>query len=197
MSWIDNPDPEAAQGRLRKLYDAVRGPRGQVDRVLQAHGLRPHTLEGHLALYKATLHHPGNLLPGWLLEAIGVYVSVLNGCRYCVEHHAVGMARRLGDDDRAEAIRAALEARQPEEALDEAHAALLRYAEELTLRPAELSRESVEALRDHGFDDGEILEANQVAAYFAYVNRTVLGLGVEIGDEDLGLAPSGDDLRHR
>ena len=197
MTWIDSPDPEAAEGRLRKLYDAVRGPRGQVDRVLQAHGLRPHTLEGHLALYKATLHHPGNRLPGWLLEAIGVYVSVLNGCRYCVEHHAVGMARRLGEGERAAAIRAALEAGRPEEALDEAHAALMRYAEELTRRPDRLTRATVDALRDHGFDDGEILEANQVAAYFAYVNRTVLGLGVEIGDEALGLAPSGDDLHHR
>ena len=33
------------------------------------------------------------------------------------------------------------------------------------------------ALREAGWDDGEILEINQVCAYFAYANRTVLGLG--------------------
>ena len=32
-------------------------------------------------------------------------------------------------------------------------------------------------------DNGEILEVNQVAGYFAYANRTVLGLGVTLKDE--------------
>ncbi len=38
----------------------------------------------------------------------------------------------------------------------------------------------VEELRSNGLSDGEILELNQVAAYFNYVNRTVLGLGVSL-----------------
>jgi uncharacterized protein YciW len=33
-------------------------------------------------------------------------------------------------------------------------------------------------MRAAGLTDGEILEVNQVAAYFAYANRTVSGLGV-------------------
>jgi hypothetical protein len=45
-----------------------------------------------------------------------------------------------------------------------------------------------------GFDDGEILEINQVAAYFSYANRTVSGLGVNIAGETLGQSPeTGDD----
>ena len=39
-------------------------------------------------------------------------------------------------------------------------------------------------------EDGEILEANQVIAYFQYANRTVTGLGVFHAGEMLGLAPS-------
>ena len=38
-------------------------------------------------------------------------------------------------------------------------------------------------------DDGEILEINQVAAYFAYANRTVLGLGINTEGDDIGLSP--------
>ena len=37
---------------------------------------------------------------------------------------------------------------------------------------------------------GDIREVNQVAAYFAYANRTVLGLGVTTAGEVLGLSPS-------
>ena len=45
-------------------------------------------------------------------------------------------------------------------------------------------------LRAAGLDDGEILEVNQVTSYFAYVNRTVLGLGVTAEGDVLGLSPN-------
>jgi uncharacterized protein YciW len=48
-------------------------------------------------------------------------------------------------------------------------------------------------LRSAGFDDGEILEVNQVVSYFAYANRMVLGLGVNTGGDVLGLSPSSGD----
>lgn len=58
--------------------------------------------------------------------------------------------------------------------------ALLGYAILLTRRPSRVTREALEALREAGLDDGEILDANQVVAYFAYVNRVADGLGVEL-----------------
>jgi alkylhydroperoxidase family enzyme len=77
----------------------------------------------------------------------------------------------------------------------------MRYAERLTNEPAALGEAHIEALRAAGLDDGQILEANQVIAYFAYANRTVLGLGVTTGGEVLGLSPANagdpDDWRHR
>ena len=45
-------------------------------------------------------------------------------------------------------------------------------------------------LRDHGYEDGAILEINQVTAYFNYANRTVLGLGVTTDGDILGLSPN-------
>jgi len=50
-------------------------------------------------------------------------------------------------------------------------------------------------LRDGGYNDGEILEANQVIAYFNYANRTVLGLGISLDGEKLGLSPNNIDNR--
>ncbi len=200
MSWIETVGDAEASGRLRVLYDRVRGPGGQIDNILRLHGLRPHTLEGHMALYKSVLHHSGNRLPVWLLETIGVHVSLLNDCDYCVEHHFAGLRRLLADDERAKAIREALESGRFDELFGPREAAALRYAEKLTRAPESIRARDVESLRETGLDDGEILEVNQVASYFAYANRTVLGLGGTTEGEVLGLSPSGsddpDDWRH-
>lgn len=191
MNWIETIAYKESAGRLRALYDRLKGPGDYVDNILEAHSLRPHTLEGHMALYKNVLHHSGNRLPKWLLEALGVYVSLLNGCAYCVEHHFAGFHRLLGgDDSRANAIREALTRDAPEEMFEGRELAAFQYARELTRNPAAIREPALTAMRDAGMDDGEILEVNQVVSYFAYANRTVLGLGVTIDGDILGLSPS-------
>ena len=194
MAWIDTVAYDDADARLRKLYDRVTGPNRNVDNIMMMHSLRPHTMEGHMAIYKATIHHSGNALPKWVLETIGVWVSSLNACAYCVEHHFAGLRRLLADDERADAIRSAIEARTPENApLDPAHIEALLYAKVLTLSPQDMAEDQVRDLRDHGLSDGEILEINQVTAYFNYANRTVLGLGCSLDGDDLGLSPNNSD----
>jgi uncharacterized peroxidase-related enzyme len=143
-----------------------------------------------MALYKAALHHPGNRLPGWFLEAIGVLVSRLNECDYCDEHHTAGMQRLLGPDSgRFDALSAALDRESFGDPFTKMEQSALSYARKLTLSPGDVSDNDIEALRSSGFSDGEILELNQVAAYFSYANRTVTGLGVEAENETLGLSP--------
>lgn len=61
--------------------------------------------------------------------------------------------------------------------------AMLDYASKLTLAPAAVSSDDVEALRAHGFTDTAILDICQVVAYYNYVNRLADGLGVELEDE--------------
>lgn len=194
MAWIKTVPYAESTGRLRQLYDRVKGPDDNVDNILMAHSLRPHTLEGHMAIYKYVLHHSANRVPKWLLETIGVWVSLLNRCSYCVDHHFAGLRRLLGDDARAQAIRGALDTGRIEEApLAPREHLALRYAEQLTRDPAGVAREMVEELRRAGYEDGEILEINQVAAYFSYANRTVLGLGCTTDGDVLGLSPNNSD----
>jgi uncharacterized peroxidase-related enzyme len=193
MTWIRTIAYSEATGRLRKLYDRVKGPDDNVDNIMMAHSLRPHTMEGHMHIYKYVLHHSGNKLPKWLLEALGVYVSTLNGCDYCIEHHFAGLARLLGHPERAAAIRAAFEADTPEAAFSGRDLAALRYARRLTLAPKTVSEGDIEAMRETGLEDGEVLEINQVVAYFNYANRTVHGLGVNVDGDILGLSPGDSD----
>ena len=189
MTWIATISYENAEGALKKLYDRIKGPDNNVDNIMLAHSLRPHSMEGHMALYKYVLHHPRNVLPKSYLEIIGVYVSLLNDCRYCIDNHYDGLLRLLKDDERGAAIRAALDASDPGAAFEGKDLAGLVYVEKLTVNAASISQADIEAMRDAGFDDGEILEINQVASYFAYANRMVLGLGINTDGDIIGLSP--------
>jgi uncharacterized peroxidase-related enzyme len=194
MSWINTISYDDAKGRLRKLYDRVKGPDNNVDNIMMAHSLRPHSMEGHMALYKYVLHHSGNEQPKWFLETLGVWVSSLNKCAYCVDHHFAGLKRLLDDDERAAEIRSAINEREVEaQPLTDAQKAAMRYARVLTLDPSSLTKASIDEMRDAGFNDGEILEINQVCAYFSYANRTVLGLGCNTDGDIIGLSPGNSD----
>ncbi len=201
MTWITTIEYEDATGRVKQLYDRIKGPDNNVDNIMMAHSLRPHTMEGHMALYKSVIHHPRNTLPKWLLEAVGVYVSLLNDCEYCIEHHYAGMKRLLDNDERSSEIRRSLEADAPALAFAGRELAALEYSAKLTRSPSEISPQELGALRNAGLEDGEILEVNQVAAYFGYANRTVLGLGIDAEGDMLGLSPSDgeglDNWSHR
>jgi uncharacterized peroxidase-related enzyme len=189
MTWIETVSYPDSDGELRELYDRIKGPDDNVDNIMLAHSLRPHSMRGHMTLYKYVLHHPRNTLSKAYLETIGVYVSSLNNCEYCVEHHFAGMARLIGDSERAAAIRLALEARTPEDAFEGAELAGLKYAAQLTTAADSLTADDLASLRAAGLDDGQILEINQVTAYFAYANRTVLGLGIGTAGDIIGLSP--------
>ena len=66
---------------------------------------------------------------------------------------------------------------------------MLRYVRKLTQAPQFIVEEDIRAARAAGADDGEILEANQVCAYFNYSNRLLNGLGVSTEGDVLGLSP--------
>jgi uncharacterized peroxidase-related enzyme len=190
MTWIATIPFEKATGRLKTLYERIAGPGNAIDNIMLAHSLRPHSMEGHMALYKHVLHHSGNTLPKWFLETLGVWVSGLNGCDYCVEHHFSGMKRLLRDDGRADRLRAGMTARDIDAMpLEPAERVAMRYARKLTETPQDMVEGDVICLRDAGYDDGQILEINQVVSYFCYANRTVLGLGCSTEGDIIGLSP--------
>jgi uncharacterized peroxidase-related enzyme len=191
--WIDHVPYERSEGYLRTLYDRVKGPGGAIDNVMKVHSLRPHTMEGHSALYKSVLHHTGNTLPVWFLECLGIYTSLANRCDYSVAHHYAGLRRLVADEGKADRIYTALARGKPEEAFAGKELALLRYVRKLTLSPGDMKDSDIAALRGAGADDGEILEANQVSAYFNYSNRLLNGLGVTTKGDVLGLSPPNTD----
>jgi uncharacterized peroxidase-related enzyme len=190
MSWIKTIDYLNADSNLKRIYNRVKGPNNNVDNVLSIHSLRPHTLVGHMTLYKSVLHNSNNVLPKWYLESIGVYVSHLNNCTYCVEHHFNGFKKLLKDDLKADYYLESVKNDTLADFFDSKYFSGIVYAQKLTMEVQNIKKENFESLKIAGFSEGEILEINQVVSYFNYVNRTVVGLGVDLKGDVLGLSPN-------
>ena len=186
IAWISTIEDRDARGALREMYDRARTPHGTIDNVMKAHSLRPHTMHGHIELYRSVLHHPDNTLPSWFLEMVASYTSIKNDCAYSLTHHFANARRLFGDDARADAILQALRAGAPEQVFDGKELELLRYAAKLTTNVGQMERSDVDRLRASGCCDGEILEVNQVVAYFNYSNRLLNGLGVTTDGDEIG-----------
>lgn len=185
-AWIRMIPLAEATGRLKELYQRVTTPHGTVDNVMRAHSLRPETMDGHLVLYKSVLHNPANTLPFWFLEVVASFVSLTNRCDYSLTHHFTNARRLIGDPARSDAIYAALQRNAPETVFEGKELALLRYARKLTAQVGDMARSDYDALRSAGCDDGEVLEVNQVCAYFNYSNRLLNGLGVTTEGDVIG-----------
>jgi len=177
MPHIDIVPESDATGELAALYTRYGNPDGSVDNVLKVHSLNPASLEAHCALYVQAMHRPSPVSRAER-EMVGVTVSRLNGCDYCRVHHAKGLERLLPSDRRPIAEQLS---QGDETGLTERESAMCNYARKLTTDPATMTRADCDALRTAGLTDREILDVAQSAAYFAYANRIVLGLGAELG----------------
>ncbi len=185
-AWIKMLSDDEADGRLKELLDKARTPHGTVDTVMRVHSLRPETMNGHVTLYRSVLHSDDNVLPFWFLEVVASYTSILNDCTYSLTHHFTNVRKLLQDQTRSDRIFVALKAHRPEDEFSGKDLALLRYAGKLTTDVGRIVKSDIEALRIAGCEDGEILEVNQVCAYFNYSNRLLNGLGATTDDDVIG-----------
>ena len=92
--------------------------------------------------------------------------------------HSAALAAEGGDAALTEAVVSADHDRLPGRLR-----ALCAYALKLTVTPHAMQAADVDALRAAGLSDRDVVDANQVVAYFNYVNRIADGLGVELEPE--------------
>jgi len=194
-AWIRMISDDEADNALHAVFDLARTPHGTLDNVMRVHSLRPATMTGHVTLYRSVLHSDDNTVPFWFLETVASYVSILNDCGYSLLHHWANASRLMDDPARSDAVRAALDAHRPEDAFEGKELAMLRYAGKLTTDVGAIEKADVEAMKQAGATDGEILEVNQVVAYFNYSNRLLNGLGVSTAGDTVGYykANEGDE----
>ena len=153
---------------------------------MRVHSLRPQTMLGHLALYQSVLHSKDLTLPMWFLEVIACYVSLLNQCNYSFTHHWDNAEKLINNSRRAENVRHALENDILGDIFQGKERELLEYAKKLTSSVQTMQETDIIKLQKAGVMDGEILEVNQVVAYFNYSNRLLNGLGVSTAGDVVG-----------
>ena len=179
MSWIDEIEVGAADGKLQEVYAELVEKRGKISNILKAHSLNPEALSNHLDLYM-TLMFGKSGLSRLEREAIGVVVSAANDCAYCVNHHAEALRRYLDDEETLELLMSA----DGLETLEPRLSNIVRHADKLTSAPSAMTEIDLGELRAVGLSDGDILDLTLIVAYFNFVNRIALGLGIEFSAEE-------------
>ena len=184
--WIETVPEHRARGAVMESYEVVGRPDGTVHNLYRAFSLWPEVIpwaDGH---YRVLLHSKDTALPQWFLELVGTQVAMLTDCVYAFTHHSANFKALLGDAERGEEMLAAMREDRFDEVFEPKEAAILRYGAKLVREPQAMSRADIEALRAAGVSDREVLEANQVSANFAYWVRVINGLGIQLGDEEIG-----------
>ena len=180
MSWIDEVDVAEADGQLGTIYAELVAKRGKVSNILKVHSLNPEAMQNHLDLYMTIMFGQSGLSRAER-EAIAVVVSANNDCAYCVNHHAQALRRHIKDDETLELLMSA----DGLETLEPRLSNIVRHAEKLTTAPSAMTESDLGELRAVGLSDKDILDLSLVTAYFNFVNRIALGLGVEFTREEV------------
>ena len=109
-------------------------------------------------------------------EAIALLISVENGCKMCVDVHK-SIAKMLGlSDERIEQILQGVDAIDT----DAKEKALLNFCIKASKKDSyKILKEEIDALKDMGYSDVQIVEAVSITGYFNYINTlsNVFGLG--------------------
>jgi len=179
MARIKTTGYSEAQGRLKEIYDELMEQRGKLAAVHTIQSLRPESIKQHMDLYMGIMFNRSELSRDER-EMMALVVSAANGCLYCQKHHAEALNHYWKNENKVKRVMkedswSFLPVRERE---------LCHYARILTLKPHEHeTHDFTQMLRNVGISDAGILDATMVIAYFNFVNRIVLSLGVELEDE--------------
>jgi uncharacterized peroxidase-related enzyme len=180
MAWIKTIDESEAKGELQKLYEQVKNKRGKLANIMKIQSLNPKAMKAHMDLYMRLMFGKSGL-SRQEREIIAVVVSAANGCEYCINHHAQALDHYWKDEAKLNALIADPKSLDLSERVDN----MIDYVVQLTTKPSELTSSQINRLKDTGFSDEDILNINMIAAYFNFVNRIALGLGVEFTPDEI------------
>lgn len=180
MPWIATVAPEDAEGVLKEAYDWQARRLGEPAAFTRLGSLYPELVLERLRLYKVVEACPSALTP--LERTLAAFVtSTRNGTPHCASGLRLKLAELGVDPDAPPAG-------------DPRTGAIAAYAEKLTRAPGSITAEDIEGLRAVGLGDLEILDLNNIVAYYNYINRVANGLGlrepIATAREALGAVPA-------
>jgi len=182
-SWFPVPDETELPDGLRKLFAKARERLGFVPNVFRVYAFRPDRLSAWFSHFRQ-LHEPTEGLSAADREMVAVVVSAANGCLYCLVAHGAALREELGDPVVGERI--SYDWRRAE--LDSRRSAICAYAEKLTVRPREVTRDDLQTLLDAGLTLEEAWDVAELAAMYNLTNRMAMATNMLPNPEYSGQA---------
>jgi uncharacterized peroxidase-related enzyme len=148
MARLKIIDPANATGKAKELLAAVQAKLKITPNMTRVMANSPAVLEGYLSFNGALA---GGSLDARLREQLALVVAEADRCEYCLSIHSViGKHTGLSDADIARS--------REGEGSSARTTAALRFAQQVVEHKGIVSGEAVTAVREAGYNDGEIAE---------------------------------------
>lgn len=183
MSRIPLLAPSDATGESKRLMEQIHGAFGATPAMFRAVAHSPAALQGLWSAFGA-LGGATSTIPARLGEQIAVAVADRNRCEYCLAAHTA-LGRKAG------ASSAEMAAAQAGESADPKTAAALGFALKLVDARGQVGDEDVRALREAGFDDGQVVEIIAHVALNLFTNYVNVALDVPLDFPAVALRAKG------
>ncbi len=148
MSRINIVTQETAGPEQKALLDAIQSKLGTVPNFLAILAHSPEALKAFLGLHGIA---EAGSLDAKTRERIALAVAQGNSCKYCLSaHSAIGRKARLTDSE--------IEANRAGTSEDTKAAAAVAFANALNENLGEITQAELDAVRDAGYGEAEIVE---------------------------------------
>jgi len=182
ICWLDIPGADEVPDEVKELWAKPLEKLGFVPNVLRVYAIRPRHLQLWNAFYDDLMRGESGLTKAQR-EMIAVVVSTANRCHYCIVSHSAALRKLTGDPLLVEQ----LASNYTYAKVEPKERAMLDFAVKLTERSSSCTETDVDALREAGWTDEEIMDIAEVAAMFNFTNRLASGLGWRPNDEYVSL----------
>ena len=178
ITALDLPPVDTLPEATQRYFDICQDKLGMVPNVLKAHAFDISKLNAFTAMYNDLMLGQSRLSK-LEREMIAVVVSSINRCWYCQVAHGAAVRDLSGDPKLGEYM--VMNYRMAP--LDDRQRAMLDFAAKVTTASATIEEDDREALRDVGFNDRDIWDIANVAAFFNMTNRVASATGMQPNDD--------------
>ena len=174
--FIEVPEESTVGADVVDWYERQRNAWGYLPNYAPAFALRPDVAEAWNTLNNAVRGH----MERRRFELATIAAARAYRSTYCMAAHSKFLRDECGDEPTMRAIADPTGAN-----LDAADRAVVDFATQVAQDASAITADDLQQLRDHGFDDSEIVDVVLAAAARAFFTKVLDALGVE-ADAQLG-----------
>jgi uncharacterized peroxidase-related enzyme len=170
MSRLQPVNPANATGKAKDLLDAVKGKLGLVPNMTKVMATSPAVLEAYLGFSGAL---SGGVLDAKTREQLALVTAQQNHCDYCLSAHtAIGKMVGLNHEQ--------VVASRTGDGSNPKTTAALAFAKRVLATKGQVTEADLDAVRDAGFQEGEIAEILAHVALNIFTNYFNVATDVDI-----------------